>query len=119
MSPNLAFDADFLNPSSGTQRSAFFPWDNAAGGSSSIGAGFASVTGKGSDHISLDQADIRLHRSQSRSGSRRGSILSGPVRSGGGLDSLSPVSGNRLSFSGAEDFHFQGSTHSHNFFLLS
>lgn len=109
LSPNLAFDADLLNPSSGTQRSAFFPWDNAAGTSSSIGAGFASVTGKDSGHISLDQADIRLHRPQSRSESRRGSIFSGPVRSGGAPDSsLSPVSGNRFSLSGIEDFQFQG-----------
>lgn len=109
MSPNLAFDADLLNPSSGTQRSAFFPWDNAAGTSSSAGAGFKSVGGKGSDRVSLDQADIHLHRSHSRSGSLRGSVFSAPGQSGSVLDaSFSPVSGNILSLAGGDDFQFQG-----------
>ena len=109
LSPNYAFDTDLLNPSSGTQKSAFFPWDNAAGTSSSVGAPFASIAGKGSDRLSLDQADIRLHRPQSRSDSRRGSIFTTPGQGGSALDaSFSPGSGNRLSLVGGEDFQFEG-----------
>ncbi|KAH8120144.1 Rec8 like protein-domain-containing protein [Phellopilus nigrolimitatus] len=103
----LGFDAEVLNPSSGTQRSAFFPWDNAAGASSSAGAGFAPLGDKGSDRLSLDNADIRIARSRSRSGSRRGSFSIVPSQSGSmiGLNiGLSP--GHRSSVIGGEDFRF-------------
>lgn len=105
-SPNLAFDADLFNPSSGTQRSAFFPWDNAAGTSSSGNAGFASAGDRASDRISLGQADIRL---RSQSGSHRGSISIPPGQDGSSFDvGLSPVSGNVIRPMEIDGFEFDG-----------
>ncbi|THH03827.1 hypothetical protein EW145_g5973 [Phellinidium pouzarii] len=100
----LGFDAEMLNPSSGTQRSALFPWDNAAGTSSSAGAGFAPLGDKGSDHLSLDNTDVRIARSRSRSGSRRGSFSIVPSQTGSliGLNiGLSPGHGS------GNDFRFE------------
>lgn len=102
---DLGFNLDLLNPSSGTQRSALFPWDNAAGfaTSSSAGAGFAPVGDKGSDRLSLDRVDVRLERSRSRSASRRGSFSIVPSQAGSlsGLNfGLSPGHGS------GQDFRF-------------
>ncbi|KAL5519112.1 REC8 [Sanghuangporus vaninii] len=106
-SSHLGFDAEAFNPSSGTQRSAFFPWDNAAGTSSSAGAGFAPMGEKGSDRISLDNADVRIRRSRSRSGSRRGSFSIVPSQNNSlvGLNLGMSPSGPRGSVIG-DDFQF-------------
>ncbi|KAL5495434.1 REC8 [Sanghuangporus weigelae] len=106
-SSHLGFDAEAFNPSSGTQRSAFFPWDNAAGTSSSAGAGFAPMGEKGSDRISLDNADVRIRRSRSRSGSRRGSFSIVPSQNDSliGLNLGMSPSGTRGSAIG-DDFQF-------------
>ncbi|KAL5534409.1 hypothetical protein ACEPAG_871 [Sanghuangporus baumii] len=106
-SSHLGFDAEAFNPSSGTQHSAFFPWDNAAGTSSSAGAGFAPMGEKGSDRISLDNADVRIRRSRSRSGSRRGSFSIVPSQNDSlvGLNLGMSPSGPRGSAIG-DDFQF-------------
>ncbi|KAF8213061.1 Rec8 like protein-domain-containing protein [Mycena galopus ATCC 62051] len=74
------FDIAPQIPASGSQRSSFFPWDNAGGGSSSA-ADFGPM---GSDRISVDRADIRLRGSPL---SRRESSLV-PSQSGSGLAGL-------------------------------
>ncbi|KAJ7786295.1 Rec8 like protein-domain-containing protein [Mycena metata] len=67
-------------PTSGSQRSSLFPWDNAGGGSSSG----PEVGPMGSDRISVDRADVRMRGS---SLSRRESSLV-PSQNGSALDGL-------------------------------
>ncbi|KAJ7092714.1 Rec8 like protein-domain-containing protein [Mycena epipterygia] len=68
-------------PASGSQRSSLFPWDNAGGGSSSV-AGFGPM---GSDHISVDRAEVRMRGSPL---SRRESSLIPSQRGSAVLDVL-------------------------------
>ena len=87
----FGFDAEALNPSSGTQRSAFFPWDNAAGTSSTAGAAFSRPND--SDRISIENADVRIRRGprSSQYGSRRSSIIPSQLGSAAGINlDLSP-----------------------------
>ena len=92
-------DADFMNPSSGTQRSAFFPWDNAGGSSSADG--FASLHGN-SDIQTLENADIRLSRS--RSGSLKNSFSLTLSQSG----SMTGFSSRFSPGITGDDFRFEG-----------
>ena len=108
-----AIDMEGLYPSSGTQRSVFFPWDNAARASSTSG-GFAPL-GSGSDRLSIDNADthiIALRRNSiDNSGSRRSSsIVPGHIANMSGLNVMfSPdqVGQARGSGIGEDDFRFE------------
>lgn len=108
----LGFDAEALNPSSGTQRSAFFPWDNAAGTSSTAGAAFSRPND--SDRVSIENADVRIRgprSSHSGAGSRRSSIIPSQLGSAAGISlRLSP--GAPGSYIGSaiagDDFQFDG-----------
>ncbi|EJD04134.1 uncharacterized protein FOMMEDRAFT_155258 [Fomitiporia mediterranea MF3/22] len=104
---HFGLDVEALNPSSGTQRTAFFPWDNAAGTSSSAGAGFVPVGDKGSDRLSLDKVDVRIQRSRSRSGSREASFSAARSQNGSlaGLNFRMSPSGQHGSGFG-DDFQF-------------
>lgn len=106
----LGFDAEALNPSSGTQRSAFFPWDNAAGTSSTAGAAFSRPND--SDRVSIENADVRIRGPRSsHSGSRRSSIIPSQLGSAAGLNlRLSPgAPGSHIgSAIVGDDFKFDG-----------
>lgn len=107
----LRFDAEALNPSSGTQRSAFFPWDNAAGTSSSAGVGFPPSGDGDPLAFGIDKADVHLRgvnssHSRSLDGSRRESSIV-PSQSGSmvGLNiGFSP--GQKGFLTGGDDFQF-------------
>ncbi|KLO17000.1 hypothetical protein SCHPADRAFT_926107 [Schizopora paradoxa] len=106
----LNFDPEALNPSSGTQRSAFFPWDNAAGTSSTNGGAYMPL-GSGSDRISIDKADtqIKLPRSSlsiSAGVGGGGSFMMPPSQTGSASGLNFGVSPDRMGHRGSDDFQF-------------
>ncbi|TDL28662.1 hypothetical protein BD410DRAFT_893626 [Rickenella mellea] len=101
----------FIEPigvSSGSQRSSMFPWDNAAGSSSSNGA---AVVYDGSEGLSLDHADVAVHHRghSSQDGSRRDSSL--PLSRTGSMTGIRISHSQRLESGdlvvGGDDFMFE------------
>lgn len=95
---------------SGSQRSSLFPWDNAAGSSSTNGA--VGHPGSVGDRMSLDNADVRVRGPRdSQNGSGAGSPL--PHSRAGSLTGINVgISSGRFSARnsvlGGEDFQFEG-----------
>lgn len=74
-----------------------------------MGAGFDPIGGKGSDRLSLDNADVRIMSSRSLTGSRRGSLSIVPSQTASmtGLNFRMSPGGLQGSATG-DDFRFDG-----------